>query len=290
MRERPVTLFAILGALLFLLSNWLGGGAPPHPIAPADLDRLDDDELLYRAALARGLDREDPVVQARLIRNMRFLASSPAGVGSLYGDALRLGMADGDLVVRRRLIERMRLLLQEPALAAEPSEAELQVYLDTHAASFASPATVRLTQIFLGRAQRGAGLAADAARLLERLGADDVGRAAELADPLPLPVHLPARSQRELERLFGRRFAAAAFAARPGRWLGPLPSPYGLHLVWVHARGAARPAELQTVRARVRAAVREARAAAALRDGLRALRAGGSAWQRSGQAAPQGRG
>jgi hypothetical protein len=272
-----------LGALLFLLSNWLGGRARPHDIEQLPREQLGDEEVLYRTALAYGLDREDPVVQARLIRNMRFVSDADGPVGSLYRDALQLGMADGDLVVRRRLTERMRLLLQGPALAAEPSEAELQAYLDAHAEAFSSPATVRLTQVFLSR--RRAELEGDAAHLLNRLGADDVDRAAELADPLPLPVHLPPASQRELERLFGRRFAAAAFDREPGRWHGPLSSPYGLHLVWVRERAPARRAELETVRAQVRAAAREVRAAAALRDALRALRAGASPWERIDHAA-----
>ena len=301
MRRRPAVHFALLGALLFALSQgrndrpaaplpgaldaaaadalrhqWVArsGRAPTTDQWARLVDDALDEEALYRAALAAGLDRDDPVVQARLVGNMRFLVGGDSDGGALYRDAVALGMADGDVVVRRRLIERMRLLLQEPALAAEPSEAELLAYLDAHPHDFDAPARVRLSHVFLSRQRRGAAVAADATHLLEHLGRADAGRAAELGDPLPVPADLPSASARDLARLFGPRFAAAALALAPGRWQGPLASPYGLHLVWVHEREAGSRPGLESVRTRVRAAVREGRAAAALRDGVQVLRRG----------------
>jgi hypothetical protein len=286
MHARAVRHFALIGALLFALARGVGGtlagvrtlpGADPAPAArrpPAgDASRAAafDDEALYRAALAGGLDRDDPVVQTRLIHNMRFLTGSAADGRELYRDAMRLALADGDLIVRRRLVDRMRRLLQAPALATEPTEAELQAYLDAHTARFTLPATLRLTHVFLSRQRRGARLEADAARLLAQLAPADVARAAELGDPLPVPVELPPASALDLARLLGPRFAAAALALAPGHWHGPLASAYGVHLVWVHEREDARVAALEMVRAEVRAAVREERATAALREGLIAL-------------------
>ena len=280
MRARPVLHFTLLGALLFTLEHRFAGtvrmpaDAVPAPTEqrPVAADSVDD-EALYRAALANGLERDDPVVQTRVIHTMRFLTGSAAEGRELYRDARTLDLAEGDLVVRRRLVDRMRRLLQEPALTSEPTEAELQEYLDAHATRFTLPPRLRLTQVFLSRQRRGARLEADAARLLGRLGPADVARAAELGDPLPVPVELPPASAQDLARLFGPQFAAAALALAPGHWHGPLASPYGVHLVWVHERVEAAAAPLELVRAAVRAALREERAAAALRDGLIALRA-----------------
>jgi len=269
--RRPAIHFISAGALLFLFAGWIGPTAPGDGARPRAPGVLDEDELLYRAALARGLDRDDPVVQERLLRNMRFLGGA-ADPAALYRDALALGLADSDLVVRRRLIDCMRRALQEPALAGEPSDAELQAYLDAHAARFATPARVWLSQVFLSRARRGAALEADAQRLLGRLGPADVARASALGDALALPSELRSASAQDLARLFGPRFAPAALALEPGRWQGPLASPYGVHLVWVHERTPAALPALASVRAEVRGAWRDDRAAAALRDAVRALR------------------
>jgi parvulin-like peptidyl-prolyl isomerase len=264
--------FAALGALLFALAHWFAAdvGSPP---AAGSSGTPTDEQVLLQAALARGLDRDDPVVQARLLHNMRFVTEANADSSALYREALRLGMADSDLIVRRRLIERMRLLLQAPAFDVEPSEADLRAYLDRNAARFAEPARVRFSHIFLSPARRGGALASDAHALLHELGRDEPDRAADLGDALPAPGYFSAASQQDLERLFGPTFAAAVFGLEPRRWHGPLASPYGAHLVWVYERLAAAPARLDVVRAAVRAALLEERADVALHAGLRGLRA-----------------
>jgi parvulin-like peptidyl-prolyl isomerase len=269
--RHPAPRFAAIGALLYALAGWLGANAVPLRPATAPAATTDDDTLL-RAALARGLDRDDPVVQARLLRDMKFLTDSAADGSALYRDAVRLRLADSDLIVRRRLIERMRLRLQAPAFDAEPSELELQAYLDRHAARFGEPARLRLAQIFLSRAQHGDALGSDANAMLQRLRADDVEHAGEFGDPLPAPTALSAASRDDLARFFGPGFAAAAFRLEPQRW-SALASPYGVHLVWVHERLPAAPARLDAVRTAVRAALLDERADAALQTGIRALRA-----------------
>ena len=257
--------FVVLGGLLFTAARWC---AEP-PLAPITGGAVDADELLYRAALARGLDRDDPVLLGRLIRNMRFLGAVGAD-GELSGEARAVGLADTDLVIRRRLIERMRLQLEAAATADEPSDAELQAYLDAHAEQFAEPARVVLTQVFVSG--RGADAAVRAAeRLRTRLSVSDVEGAPALGDPLPLPSAMTG-TRDDLARLLGDDFAAAVFRLEPGGWRGPIRSPYGLHLVWLHERRDSALPALETVRDAVRASLRESRARAAVADGVRTLR------------------
>jgi hypothetical protein len=277
MRGRSVIHFALLGAALFAGSRAIGGRLD----APLEIDAaaaaaaaLSDHELLYRAALAGGLDRDDPVVQTRLIRNMRFLGDESSAPDVSYREAQRLGLGDADLVVRRRLVERMRRLLAAPALASEPSDAELQAYLDSHAQRFALPPRVRLAQVFLSRQLRGTAVATDAERLRRQLTPGDAARAATLGDALPIGAAPPLASEQDLARLFGPAFATAALRLEPGGWHGPVVSPYGVHLIWVYDRQAAAMPSLAAVRGVVRAALLDERAAAAVRDGLAGLRAG----------------
>src|SRR4051812_27721539 len=65
------------------------------------IERLAAEEMLYREALARGLDRAQPVRQ-RLIQNMRFLRiDESGGGGDLYAQAVEIGFDRTDPVVRR---------------------------------------------------------------------------------------------------------------------------------------------------------------------------------------------
>ena len=87
------------------------GGAPSAEDERQRVERFIDSELLYREALARGLDR-------------------------------------GDVIVRRRLIQKMEFLLEAEA-DAEPPEAELAAALAASPGRYALPERLSLEQVFL---------------------------------------------------------------------------------------------------------------------------------------------
>jgi len=260
-----------------LRSDWLArtGTLPDERELEALIQAEIDDNVLVLEARRRGVHRNDPVVQRRLLRNMRFLeGESERSAEALLEEAYSLGMDESDLVVRRRLIQKLQLEIFGAARAAEPSEAELAAYLQRHAERFTQPARVRLTHVFLSRDRRGAAVDADAEALLAQLVRDDVGtaEAGGLGDPFLFSRDLPPRSERELAKLFGPEFAARALVLPPGRWAGPIPSAYGRHLVWVHVRTPAVLSRLDAVRSEVREALLAERGEGALREYVRALR------------------
>ena len=257
----PWLRFALVGGVLFALDLATPPQAAPPPVETA----LDEDALLVHEAFARGLHLRDDVVRRRLIQNLRFAQPDDArSDAALLDEAIRLRMHESDLVVRRRLAQKMRLLLAEPAREVEPSDAELERYLASHAERFTEPERVTLLQLYFRDA-------VDARAALAAL-APGSAPPAELGDALPLPRELPSHSQAELSARFGPAFAEAAFAAPDGSWLGPVPSSYGHHLVRVRERSPARVSPLAHVRSEVREALLAERADAAVRAGVAALR------------------
>ncbi len=276
---RPAPIEIDAARLSLLRENWLAraGAAADAPALEALVATEIDEEVLVAEARARGLERDDPVVRARLARNLGFLDAqaedAKAGAAARVDEALSLGLARGDLVVRRRLIERMRAELAADG-AGEPSEAEVAARFARDPSRFASPARVRVSHVFLSRDRRGAALDADARALRKRLEADGIepSTAIALGDPFLLGHDLPLRSQADLGRDFGETFARAVFALEPGVISAPIASSYGLHLVVVRERRSATPATLGAARGEVVAELVRERETARLRASLDALR------------------
>jgi hypothetical protein len=267
---RSLLQFGLLGTALFAADRlWWRAAPEPVVISAASAEEADD-ERLYRAALARGYERDDPVVFRRLVQNLRFTGAAESRDDTeLFDEALELRMHESDPVVRRRLIQRMRLDLEAEAPDAEPGEAELREQYERHAASYRAPARVRCTQLyFRGDHERAA------RRLLEQLrtGGTAPERAIELGDPFLHGAEQPLQTSEELAGRFGASFAEGVLAAPPGAWSGPIRSAYGVHLVFVHEREEPRALEFEEVRDSLRHAVIAKRRRIAFERGLRALR------------------
>jgi parvulin-like peptidyl-prolyl isomerase len=99
--------------------------------------------------------------------------------------------------------------------------------------------------------------AAEAQRLLELLR--DGGDPGALGDVSMLPSGFDAASRDEIARQFGEDFAEALVGLEPGGWVGPIRSPFGIHLVRVTERQPARQPALAEIRERVLAEWREQR-------------------------------
>jgi hypothetical protein len=63
-----------------------------------------------------------------------------------------------------------------------------------------------------------------------------------------LPAEMPLGPLRDVTATFGGDFSRRLAEAPAGEWTGPLPSTYGLHLVFVRERVAAETPSLAAVR------------------------------------------
>ncbi len=244
--------------------------------ARALVERQIDEEVLFREARAHGLDREDRGVQWRLIEKMTFLSDheSPSG-DNLLGEAIGLGLDQEDPIVRRIVVEKMRLALAHAGSQQQPTDAELGAYLEAHRDHFLQPARVRLSHLLLARDRHPETLAPDAGALLATLRRDGVlpEQATLRGDPFPLPTLSWSISEREIRDRFGDAFGRVVAKLEPGAWSDPVPSPFGLHLVWVHERVPERLPALAEVRGPVLYGLLAERRAKALVEGVRKLRA-----------------
>jgi len=179
-------------------------------------------------------------------------------------EAVAMGLDQDDTVIRRRLRQKLEFVSADIAAMAEPSEADLQAYLEANPEAFRTPTRFSFTQIHLDPAKHGVHLARDAADLLARLNqAGAPVDLADLGDSRLLDQQFALVSATDIAQQFGAQFASQLGLVEPGRWVGPLESGYGVHLVLVTARTEGRLPPLADVRPAVRTAWTNARRLAA---------------------------
>ena len=280
---KSLGVFLLLGALLFAIDRAAERG--PETVAPRPDDSRRsadgaptperDVRLLAAAGRRAGLDRGDPVIISRLVRNLRFLGHEGSD-SALYREALALGMDRSDVVVERRLADRMAARLRADALREPPGDAELRRWYAQNQDRWRRPPAVAFRHVFVSRERHGAGAEAAARELRTALRTErvDPGHAPARGDPFLLGGQIPLRRLPDLARQFGRAFAEAVATVPPETWFDPIESSYGLHLVWVHEQRAEAVPPFDEVRAQVMDAWREETGNAGLETALAALRAG----------------
>lgn len=257
--REPLIHFAALGSALFVIYD---------PALPAGAE----DRIAVDAAFVEGLRREHEQRTGRppTADEERGLIERFVEEEMLYREAVAMGLDRGDPIVRRRLIQKMGFLAEDLAAIDEPTDAELEAYRSAHAARYRDPERTSFRHVFVSRDRRGEGAEEDARRLLEELqkGADP----GALGDPFVRGASFARRSAAEIEAVFGRGFADAVSAAPIDAWSGPFVSSYGAHLVRVSERAPAAAPALASVRARVRQDLLDERRANAQKAAIERLR------------------
>jgi hypothetical protein len=170
-----------------------------------------------------------------------------------YREAIAMGLDREDTVIRRRLRQKLEFVSEDIAALAEPTQADLQAFLQSQPERFRTEPRFTFTHVYLDPERHGDRLAARAEALLERLmAAGAQADASALGDRLLLATSFESVTGSEIASQFGEEFARAVHDLAPGEWHGPVGSAYGVHLVLVSARTEGRLPALEEVRDTVR--------------------------------------
>jgi peptidyl-prolyl cis-trans isomerase C len=153
----------------------------------------------------------------------------------LYREALAMGLDKDDTIVRRRMAQKMEFLAEDVASAHEPTAEELKAWFAKNARMFVQPARVSFRHLYFSPDRRGARAQDDAAKAFAKVAGKpgSWSGAAALADPFMFQDYLADRAPESIAKDFGPAFAKALFDQKPGAWLGPIESGYGWHLVFI---------------------------------------------------------
>jgi hypothetical protein len=155
----------------------------------------------------------------------------------LYREALAMGLDEDDTIVRRRMAQKVEFMFNDLIDAADPTDAELQQFLDANPDKFREPARTSFVHVYLNADKHGDDIETDARQLLAALKTADNGlEPANTGEPFMFGYTFENQSEHQVERMFGQDFAESLATLTPGSWQGPIASGYGLHLVYIHDR------------------------------------------------------
>jgi peptidyl-prolyl cis-trans isomerase C len=153
----------------------------------------------------------------------------------LYREALAQGLDKDDTIVKRRMAQKMQFLAEDVAAAHEPSTAELKAWFERNTDKFALPSRISFRHLYFSPDKRGKNAQEDAAMVLAKIAGqpEESKLAVSLADPFMFQDYYGDRAPSAIAKEFGPPFAAALEKLKPGSWQGPIESGYGWHLVFV---------------------------------------------------------
>ena len=226
--QEPLLHFLLIGAGMFvgyaLLDRDAGGESSPHEI------RLTLDELAQlRTVFISKWYREPTAGEFNALVENRIKEEV------LYREALALGLDRDDTIVRRRMAQKMQFLAEDMDAAREPGTDELRAWFELHSELFMLSPRASFRHLYFAADQRRERACSDAESALAQLAdeAQDSPRAAVLGDPFMYRDYYGDRTPGELAREFGPDFAQALLKLAPGAWQGPIESGYGWHLVYL---------------------------------------------------------
>ena len=151
----------------------------------------------------------------------------------LYREALALGLDQDDLVIRRRLRQKMEFISSDLVEPKAPSETELLVYFDANREKFRLPDRYSLQHVYLDPNKTSSDVSRTAEELLRRLNRnpDLSPDPTSVGDFTLLPCQVDALTVHEVANIFGQAFANGITDAPVDQWSGPYASSFGLHLV-----------------------------------------------------------
>ena len=247
--NEPLIHFFVLGLVVFGLHSVF----EPKPEVADDpflVEVSSADIEWFRTMWRKRMGREPTVEELRgqvnqLIREV-----------VLSREAVSIGLDEDDMVVRRRLAQRMDFLFKDLSELTEPTDAELQSYLQEKLNRYEIPSRLNFIHIYFNADKRGRDRAANEVRqLIEKLNAKEgvPANVAAMGDSFLLQSNYTNKTVSEIRVMFGHQFAEMVWKQGVGTWQGPIPSGYGLHAVYVQERTDANLPELVDIRERLKA-------------------------------------
>jgi peptidyl-prolyl cis-trans isomerase C len=233
--REPLFQFLLIGLVLFVGYGVLH----PTPEATSESSRivLTPDDLLQMSVTSLAQGRPAPTPE-----QMHNLIELKVREEVLFREAVALGLDKDDTIVKRRLAQKMEFLAEGASVDNDPSTDTLRAWFKENQQRFALLPRVSFHHLYFSPDQHGEHARDVAVKALEQIAGKpgESKDVAALGDPFMYQDYYGDRSFDEMAKLFGLNFARSLVSLKPGLWQGPVESGYGWHLIFVDSAAAGR--------------------------------------------------
>jgi peptidyl-prolyl cis-trans isomerase C len=264
--REPLLHFLLAGALIFAIYQLLNPAA--NRTDRANQIALTKDDL--RQLAVHWLVQGRPLPTAT---EMHALIEQRVSEEILFREAVALGLDKDDEIIKRRLAQKMDFLAADMAALQTPGDAELRAWYAQNSGRFALPPRASFHHLYFSLDRPGA--RDRAVVILGRISGKpaDAPEIATVADPFMFQDYYAERAPDQIAKEFGPGFAKAMFQLKPGAWREPIQSGYGWHLVFIDAIEPGRVPAFQEVERDVKSAWLDQKQREIKRTALEAMRA-----------------
>jgi peptidyl-prolyl cis-trans isomerase C len=267
--REPLLHFLLVGLVLFTGYSVLH----PKPEATPESNRiiLTPDDLLQMSVTWLAQGRPPPTSE-----QMQNLIELKVREEVLFREAVALGLDKDDTIVKRRLAQKMEFLAEGASTDNEPTTDMLRAWFKENPERFALLPRVSFRHLYFSSDRHGEQAREAATHALGDLAGKpgDWKDAGALGDPFMYQDYYGDRSLDDMAKLFGSNFARQLVGLKPGSWQGPIESGYGWHLVFVDSSVPSRVPTFEEIEPDIKSNWIEAQRMEAKRKAYETMRAG----------------
>jgi len=234
--KEPLLHFVVAGSLLFAALS--GENVPIKPEIKISAGKVQQITAQFTKTRQRSPTEEElaSLIDAEIREELAFAQGK------------QLGLVEDDTIIKRRVQQKLEFMLSNSIASIEPSQAELQAFLDSHVDLFTIDPVYSFKHIYVNPEKH-----EDTQSFLARLQQQDLNSTyRDCGDSIMLEPRYKNLAHAQVSKLFGRQFALNLSEQPLQVWVGPVSSGFGVHLVYIEEKRASHVAKLANIEAKVR--------------------------------------
>ena len=236
--REPLFHFLLIGAFLFLLFHLINNSQQNSK----EEIIIDTNELKGLTAKWEMQWKREPTQEELsnlILQNVRQEV--------FYQEALKMNLDHNDEIIKRRLSQKMEFLSNDLANLTQPNDAELETYFQEHSEKYMLPYSYSLYQLVFTYDNHKNPVEAlkTVMEVSNELSIQDLQNK---GDQLPFPYHFKTTNSDALASQLGTVFSDNLENLELNKWVGPVSSGFGEHMVYITQRIAPRLPDLSSVK------------------------------------------